>query len=816
MLVIKFGGSSVASSQNIKKVKVVLSQKKQPFFLVVSAFSGTTDLLQNAAKQALGGTDSYLNTLDALKNRHFLIAKELILLENQADTLIYIQKQFNQLTALCEGVFALGELTDKTLARIMSFGELFSSFIIGHYLCQEALNVEWINSLDYIKAEGNYLEGELNRTETASLIKDLDKTRNYIAPGFIASNSKGEIVLLGRGGSDYSAAIFAGNLNVNGLEIWSDVDGMLDANPKLVKSARTIKELSYKEAFELSHFGAKVLYAPTIRPVMNKGIPIQLKNTFSPEKKGTYIGNKLKQEPQNSVKGISSIAGLSLITVAGIGLAGIKGMAKKVFATLERASVNVVLITQCCSEQNICIGVVDKDKNQAVTALNEAFDSEIRKLLVDKIIAKSNYSVIALVGDNMKMKVGLSGQLFGALGQNGINIIAIAQGASERNISVVIDTKDEKKATNVLHECFFNTVSKKVHLFVAGLGNVGKQFFKIIAEQKATLLAENNLDLRLVGIANSKRMVLDELGIDWDQGGVALAQGTEVGHFSDFVEGMKKMNLRNSIFIDNTASEEVSASYLEILKESISVITCNKIACSSSYEHYKGLKDTAKKFNCFFNYETTVGAALPVIKTIQDLRLSGDKINRIQAVLSGSLNFIFNHYNSSKNTFVEIVKQAKEEGYTEPNPLIDLSGIDVMRKILILAREAGYSLEMDEVVANAFIPENCLHAQNATALFEAIEQSESHFKQLYEDASSTDSKLKVIATFEKGKAWVGLEKVQSSSPFFHLEGKDNIVSIQSRRYPTEPLVIKGAGAGAELTAAGVFADLMLIINKSIN
>ncbi|MFK7797420.1 MAG: bifunctional aspartate kinase/homoserine dehydrogenase I [Aureispira sp.] len=812
MLVLKFGGSSVASAETIQQVNAILQQQKEPFCLVLSAFAGTTDALKKAAEMAAKGSDAYQQVLEQLKNRHFEVIKQLIVLEQQANVLIRIQKYFNDIQLLCEGIFTLHELSDRTLARVMSFGERCSAFIIGNYLAQEGIPIQQLNSLDYIRVKGAYLKGKLDRAKTAQLISTLPTTQNYVVPGFIASNAAGETVLLGRGGSDYTAAIFADNLAASRLEIWSDVNGMLNANPNIVKTAKTITQLNYKEAFELSHFGAKVLYPPTIRPLINKGIPLHLKNTFHPDHEGTWISDQIQPTSKDAIKGISSINQLSLVTIAGVGLAGVKGMAKRVFAALEAIEVNVVLISQCSSEQNICIAIADLDKDRAVNALNQAFEQEINTLLVDEISAESNHAVIALVGDNMKTRVGLAGHVFMALGENGINVVAIAQGASERNISVVVHVDNEKKAVNVLHERFFDNANKRVHLFVAGIGNVGSKFLDIIAAQKNYLLEQHQIDLRLVGLSNSRQMHLNEEGINWDAYSNINALGEPSNGIANFIQKMKDMNLRNSVFLDNTASEAVSTHYAPILKQSVAVVTCNKIACSSSYQNYQQLKQLAKQYNCAFNYETTVGAALPVIKTIQNLVLSGDKVHKIQAVLSGSLNFIFNHYNTA-HSFSEIVGRAKEEGYTEPNPLIDLSGVDVARKLLILAREANHRLEMDKIAVHSFLPTSCSEAATIPELFEQLTQAEQHFKDLYLKAAEKGAKLKVIATFEPRKAMIKLEEVLADSPFFHLEGKDNIVSINSERYPVEPLVIKGAGAGAELTAAGLFSDLMLVVNQ---
>ncbi|MDC0230862.1 bifunctional aspartate kinase/homoserine dehydrogenase I [Aureispira] len=810
MLVLKFGGTSVASAENIIKVNAILKQKKEPFFVVVSAFSGTTDKLQRIAELSL--TNQHTSAFNNLKELHSDIAKELIDLTGHAEILIYIQKQFNKIDTLCNGINALQELSDKTMAKILSFGEILSSYIICKFLVQNGINIDLVDSLNMIKTRGEFLKGEVVPNDTYKLISKLDKKKNYIAPGFICSNNKNEILLLGRGGSDYTAAIYSAGLEADSLEIWSDVNGMLSANPKIVKAAKTIRSLSYKEAFELSHFGANVLYAPTIRPVMQKSIPVYLKNTFQPEVAGTFIGNIGQDTNNNMIKGISSISGLSILTISGVGMAGIKGTARRIFSALEIADVNIVLITQCCSEQSICIGVNEDEESAAVNSLMEEFEKERNLFLIDKIVATSDYAVVALVGDNMKLKVGLSGKVFSALGKNGINIIAIAQGASERNISVVINKKDEKKALNVLHERFFSDMTKKIHLFITGVGNVGSEFLNIIKTQQKSLLSERKIDIKVIALANSKKMILDEKGIDLNSNPDVSVDGKDYEQFSQVVDSMVSLNLRNSVFIDNTASAVVSNFYSNILDKSISLIACNKIACSDQYSKYAELIQLSKDKNCHFNYETTVGAALPIIKTIQNLVLSGDKIIKIKAVLSGSLNFIFNNYNDT-NSFVEIVKQARDEGYTEPDPLIDLSGVDVMRKILILSREAKHFLEMSDVVAQPFLPENCLNASSVDNLFKEIEASESHFRNLYDTANNNGNKLKVVATLENGNASVGLEEVGPESPFYHLEGKDNIVSINSERYPIEPLVIKGAGAGAELTASGVFSDLMLIINK---
>jgi aspartokinase/homoserine dehydrogenase 1 len=546
--------------------------------------------------------------------------------------------------------------------------------------------------------------------------------------------------------------------------------------------------------------------------LIKKDIPLYLKNTLSPEDAGTFISNENKSD-EHKIHGLSSLDHIAMITVSGIGLAKKKGSARRVFQALEEAQVNIVLITQSCSEQSIGMGIDQKNMEKAEAAINQEFSYEIEKGLINPVSSQTDKCIIALIGDNMRHKVGLCGKVFGAIGENGINITAIAQGASERNISIVIDRKDEAKALNVIHEKFFSNVVKDVHLFIAGVGNVGGEFLKIIADQKETLIKEYGINLKIVGVANSTKMLLSD-GDDLSSEDILgiKEKGTEYGTLSNYLKEIIALNLRNSIFIDNTASEVVSNGYAQLLENSISVVTCNKIACSSEYEMYARLKGLAKEHNCSFKYETSVGAALPIIKTIHDLNISGDKIHKIEAVISGSLNFIFNEYNG-ENKFADVVLKAKEDGYTEPNPLIDLSGLDVMRKILILSRESGLNRELSDITFNDFLPKECSDSEDVPSFFKNLEKHEAHFKELYSKAKANGNKLKVLATLENGKLSVALNEIPSDSPFYNLEGKDNVVAINTNRYALEPLVIKGAGAGANVTASGVFSDLMQIINN---
>jgi bifunctional aspartokinase / homoserine dehydrogenase 1 len=814
MIVLKFGGSSVGSPSNIILVKRILEEKKEPFIVVVSAFKGVTNILTELCESAL--KQSVEDGIKELKQQHFECAKTLIELKNQSQILLFIQQKITELEHLLVSVTVLGELSPKTKAKILSFGEILSSQIILAYLKQEGINLEYLDTKELIIGSGDHLNMLVDFNVTnQNIAETIQKQQSYIAPGFVCSNQNKEVALLGRGGSDYTASILASALQVNELELWSDVDGMLNANPSLVSNARSIEKLSYKEAFELSHFGAKVLYPPAIRPLIDKEISLFLKNTFNPDFHGTYIGNQVADTSEEPLKGVSSIDDIQILTISGVGLAGIKGMASRIFDTLAKSEINIILITQSCSEQSICIGINQRDGSYAKEQLHQAFKQEMKHNLINPIELSEELAIVALVGDQMKLKTGVSGKAFSVLGRNGINIRAIAQGASERNISIVVDKRDEIKTVNCLHEAFFDDQAIKVHLFVAGIGNVGNEFFHILKEQIQLIEEKLNVQLVLVGIASSQKHLINETGIDLKSLDLLdYTNWSKNNSISAFAEKIIDLNLRNSIFIDNTASEEVSRIYSQLMSQSISIVACNKIAPCSEYDNYKKLIRLAKTNNCVFNYETCVGAALPVLKTIKDMVLSGDNITKIEAVLSGSLNFIFNLYDGS-NSFLETVIKAKEAGFTEPNPLIDLSGLDVGRKLVILARESGYGINLNDVEINSFLPQKTLQAKNVDELFDSLKEEEPYFKKLFNQAKAKHCKLKVVARFENGKAKVSLEEVSLESPFYNLEAKDNSVSIYSKRYPVNPLIIKGAGAGAEVTAGGVFSDVINIINRNL-
>ena len=814
MKILKFGGTSVANAQNIKLVlDIVHSKAKQDkLIVVVSALSKVTDLLQLAAIKAASNDDSYKEIVAEIERKHLDTLKELIPISEQSSLLSHIKRIINHLETLLDGCSLLGELSPRTSDTILSFGELLSSYIIAEALKQNLKNSSYKDSRELIKTNNHFSKAAVNFEISNQLIADFydsNESQVTIMPGFIASSTDGINTTLGRGGSDYTAAIIAGALNASDLEIWTDVNGMFTANPRIVKQAQPIAAISYQEAMELSHFGAKVLYPPTIQPVLRKNIPIHIKNTFEPEAEGTYISNEATPHT-NPVKGISHIDKITLITLEGSGMIGVSGSSKRLFEVLSHENINVIFITQASSEHSICIGILNSDADVAEIAINKAFEIEILQNKIDPCIVEKNLCIIALVGENMKNHQGLSGRMFSTLGKNNVNIRAIAQGASERNISAVINERDVKKALNTLHENFFEENTKQLNLFVMGVGNVGEKFIEQIHRQKKFLRDNLKINLRVIALSNSRKMHFDEDGISLKEWQSVLENG-EAADKETFISNVKTLNLRNSIFVDITANETVSKTYEHYLKQNVAVVTCNKIACSSAYDNYTNLKKLSRQFNAPFLFETNVGAGLPIIDTVKNLIASGDKVNKIQAVLSGSLNFIFNNFNET-NTFHNTVKEAGVQGFTEPDPKIDLSGIDVARKILILIRESGYKMEIDAIENESFLPLECLETTSNEALFESLNKHASHFEAIYKEALSKDSRLKYVAQFENGKASVGLQFIAKDHPFYNLEGKDNIVLFYTDRYVDQPLLIKGAGAGAAVTASGIFADVIRIGN----
>jgi aspartokinase/homoserine dehydrogenase 1 len=817
MQVLKFGGTSVASAENISKVVAIVKetikkdlpgQQTGKTIVVVSALGGITDLLLNAAALAAAGDESYKEKLAVIEHRHLETVKQLMPVAQQSHLLSLVKKSSNEIEDICNGIFLLGELTPRTKDRICSYGELISSQIIAAKFNADGIAATWKDSRELILTNSFFTAAEVNYAETNQRINDyfqsLPTASLFILPGFVATDKNGVTTTLGRGGSDFTAAILASAVKAKVLQIWTDVSGMMTADPRLTNNARIIPHISYQEAMELSHFGAKVIYPPTIQPVMSLGIPVWIKNTFAPADEGTLI-EAVSTKNGNIVRGISSINSIALISLEGSGMIGIPGFSKRLFEALSNEKINVILITQSSSEHSICVGIEAAAAQKAKQAVDAAFTNEIALQKVEPLKIETDLSIVALVGENMKSHPGISGRMFSAMGRNGVNIRAIAQGSSEKNISAVIATTDVKKAINVLHEEFFEATKKQVNLFIVGTGNVGKKLFSQLRQQLEFLQKQMKLVVNLAGICNSRKMLIDENGISLSQWEQKLSDAKNAD-IHQFVNEIIERNLRNSIFVDITASDAVANVYEQLLRKSISVVACNKVAASSAFENYKKLKDIAREFNCHFLFETNVGAGLPVIATLNDLLNSGDRVHRIEAVLSGTLNFVFNNYDGTRK-FADVVKQAQDEGYTEPDPRLDLSGTDVMRKIMILAREAGENVEMDEINNNSFMPESCMKG-TVDDFYAAMAKEEAYFKKLFEKANAAGCKLKFVASYNEGKASVGLQHIDPKHDLYHLYGKDNVVLFYTDRYKEQPMVVKGAGAGAEVTASGVFADII--------
>ncbi len=808
MRVLKFGGTSVGSVKNIEKVIAIVNNQaaSHPVAVVVSAVGGITDLLLKAGTLAAQKDETYKDVFLEIHQKHTAFAKALT--EGDAIVMADIGALMSHLDDLLKGIFLINELSPKTLDKLAAFGELTSSRIITAAFNHQGIEATLKDSRQLIITDGTHTKASVLYDRTNENIKEFfaKASQNItILGGFIASTATGETSTLGRGGSDFTAAIIAAALEVDQLEIWTDVSGMFSANPKLVKQAKPIRDISYHEAMELSHFGAKVLYPPTIVPALSKNIPIYIKNTMAPEEAGTRIGEQ-EGSNGNPIKGISHISDVALLTLEGAGMVGISGISKRLFEVLSLQQINVILITQASSEHSICIGVMEADALRAKTAIETEFAYELSLRKIDPVIVETSLAIIALVGESMKSHQGISGKMFSTLGKNNVNIRAIAQGASEKNISAVIAEKDVKKALNSLHEVFFEGNRKQINLFITGVGNVGAKLLDQINSQKKYLKDHLNLNIRVLGLSNSRMMLVSEHAIDLDNWEEALAQG-EKADIIRFRENVIALNQRNSVFVDITANEPVAMAYEEYLRNSIAVVACNKIAAAGKQEYYANLKRLSRKYNAPFKFETNVGAGLPIIDTLQNLIASGDSITKVQAVLSGSLNFVFNNFKSG-DSFYDVVQQAKEEGYTEPDPRIDLSGVDVARKILILARESGLELELEDIVNTPFLTANNLESTDVPHFFETLKEDAAHFEKLVTDATAAGKRLKYVAQLDNGKASVGLQPVGADSPFYNLEGSDNIVLFYTVRYPEQPLIVKGAGAGGDVTASGLFSDII--------
>ncbi|CAN5349012.1 bifunctional aspartate kinase/homoserine dehydrogenase I [soil metagenome] len=815
MKVLKFGGSSVGSPESIKKVFSIIKaykEQEQEFAVVISAMQGVTNQLIELGNLAAISDESYLKILKEIEERHFNTIKEIVSVKSQSKIFAKIKLLINELEDLLHGVYLLKELSSRSLDLVLSFGERLSAYLLSEYLKQEGIEAEYLDARKLIKTDKNFGSARvLFQITDYNIVEYFQEHKALqVITGFIGSTEKDETTTLGRGGSDYTASIFGAALGATEIEIWTDVDGVMTADPRKVKRAFSLNSLSYVEAMEMSHFGAKVIYPPTLQPAFNKNIPLLIKNTFNTDFPGTYIGEKAGNKDL-IIKGISSIQNVALINIQGSGMIGVPGVASRVFGALAKKEISVILITQASSEYSICFALDPLFSSRAKEAIEEEFSNELKAAKIDKIIIETNLSVVAIIGENMRNTTGISGKLFSAMGKNGINVVAIAQGSSELNLSVVINQPDLSKALNALHEAFFLSDIRTLNVFLVGLGLIGGTLLEQIKKQADYLRNERLLNINIIAIANSKKMLFNEAGIDitdW-RNNIQTHNGTT--NLDNFVTRMKEMNLPNSIFVDCTSSEEVIKHYKEILKSSISIVTPNKLANSSSYNDYQKLQKTAFKYGVKFLYETNVGAGLPVINTLKDLKYSGDKILKIEGILSGTLSFIFNTFKNGVK-FSEVVKEAKQKGFTEPDPRDDLNGKDVARKILILSREAGLSLEPEEIVVENILPQACLDAANVEEFFHELEIANLEFEERRRKAENENKVLRFIASLESGKAKVSLEAIDSSHPFYNLSGSDNIISYTTERYKDRPLVVKGPGAGAEVTAAGVFAEIISIGN----
>ena len=807
MKVLKFGGSSVGSVEGLRNIKQIVESQDEQVMVVVSALGDTTDDLISISRRAEQGDSGYVEELDKVVEYHHEIITSMGLhdehLENKIDSL------FDELRSICQGVCLIKDLSVKTLNAIMSYGERLSSNIVAAVISDSVL----YDSLEYIKTEKKNGRNELNVELTQALIKEQFAegfdVKVVVWPGFIATDTvTGEITNLGRGGSDYTASILAATLDASVLEIWTDVDGFMTADPRVINTAYTIAHLSYNEAMELCNFGAQVVYPPTIYPVCVKNIPILIKNTYNPEGKGTVILQHCLEEDR-AIKGISSINNTSLITVSGLSMVGVIGVNRRIFTTLAENQISVFLVSQASSENSTSIGVRNEDAQLACDVLNEEFGKEIETGSMFPMKLESNLATVAIVGENMKHTPGIAGKLFGTLGRNGISVIACAQGASETNISFVVESKYLRKSLNVIHDSFFLSEYQELNLFICGIGTVGGKLIEQILSQRERLMREQGLKLNIVGIANSRHGVFSRDGIDLLHYKDILNQSEpcDLNRLKDEVIGM---NIFNSVFVDCTASADVAGLYKDFFEHSISVVAANKVAASSDYENYAMLKSLARQKNVKFLFETNVGAGLPVINTINDLSHSGDKVQKIEAVLSGTLNFIFNTI-SADIPLSQTVKMAKEQGYSEPDPRIDLSGKDVMRKIVILSREAGYKVNQEDVEANLFIPEQFFSC-SMDEFWDNLPSLDAQFETRRQALEAANKRWRFVATMEDGKCSVALKEVDMHHPFYGLEGSNNIIMLTTQRYHDYPMLIQGYGAGASVTAAGVFADIMSIAN----
>ncbi|WP_347158381.1 bifunctional aspartate kinase/homoserine dehydrogenase I [Pontibacter chitinilyticus] len=812
MKILKFGGTSVSSAQAISTlVEIVNEQQRggEPLALVCSALSGVTNTLLQVVSETATGKE-YTSELKAIEDRHFAIVKALLEVKHQNQVLLGLKIYFNELEELLAGVRALEEVSPRIRDRVVAYGELCSNYTISYVINEKCGNAVFADARQFIKTDSTYGKAVLNESLSNQLIQEFFQQHSGAIPvitGFIASDAQGNTTTLGRGGSDYTAAIVGAAVDADEVQIWTDVDGFMTADPRLVKKAFSLKSLSYNEAIELSYFGAKVIHPPTMLPAISKNIPLVVKNTFNAAFEGTVIG------PQSSangslVKGITSIPVISMINVQGGGMVGHKGFSGRLFGALAQGNVNVILITQASSEHSITLAVSPEDVEAARQAIEAEFEYELLTGKLTKPEIDEGYSVMAIVGENMRQAIGLSGKLFSALGRSGVNVSAIAQGSSELNISVVVSREDLSKALNSVHDALFLSPVKTLNVFCCGTGNIGATLLKQLEQHQAYLESGRHLKVNLAGVCNRRKMT-------WNREGIPLAvwqqhlQEGEQSNLEQFISEAVSLNLPNSVFIDNTGSAEVANTYSHLFQQSFSVVTCNKIGNSGTFAEYNRNKQLVRKYGVDYLFETNVGAGLPIIKTLHDLLISGDQVLKIEAILSGTISFIFNEYKGDR-TFAEVVKEAQQKGFTEPDPRDDLSGLDFARKMLILARETGLPVELQDVQIQPILPENCLTAPSVDAFYQELEQSEEHFNKLKQQAASENKVLRYIGALEEGKVRVELLLVGPEHPFYNLSGSDNIISFTTDRYFLNPMVIKGPGAGAEVTAAGVLADLVRV------
>jgi len=813
MKLIKIEGNLLSTPEMFfKAIGHLEALKNTTTSVVVTGSAETEKALLDIALSARDQSQTYAVQLSHIETSFLSLTRAIIPVTAQSASLSFVKQQFNALEELCKGVQLLGALPEKTIQEIITYASILSSYLFASACNAIFKNTHWTDGKEILVAEN--ANGVIVCNELASgenLQKKLNslETGISIIAGGAAKDPNGNIFGFGKGGGDLSVSFFAGLLKADEIEIWSSQNTYTTADRMLVKNAKNIPELTYEEAIELSHFETNLVAPAALNNALQKKIPISIRTFNNMTGDPTLIHHDVATKAE-MITGISSMDNITLISIEGSGMIGVPGFANRVFAGLHGASINVILISQGSSEHSICIAVRNDAKNLAIHVLENTFEKEIFNGIIQPISTSVDVSIIGLVGENMRNHPGISGRMFGSLGRNGVNVMAIAQGSNERNISAVIDSCDRVKAINVLHESFFEDAKKELNLFIVGTGNVGKKLIEQIRKQADKTGELHKIKMNVVGLCNSRKMTVQQQTIDLEHWEQMLASGDD-SNISGFINQMTTLNLRNSVLVDITANETVPRLYASVLKKSMSVVACNKIAASDHYAQYKELKELAISYNCKFLFETNVGAALPIISTLNDIIKSGDKINRMEAVLSGTLNFVFNNYDGTKS-FSSVVKAAQVQGFTEPDPRLDLSGKDVMRKIMILSREAGVAMEMEDVQCYGFLPESCLHG-SVDDFYEEMIKHEPHFKSLLDQANANNAKLKFVASFENGKAAVGLKQIKPESDMFHLYGKDNIVLFYTERYEQQPLVIKGAGAGAEVTASGVFAETLRTINN---